>query len=526
MRGTLVPGCLWHPAPGHCRPCPASWWGPRQSASTTCRAARGRTRKEEPEPAPEPSEPPPPRKGRARKSTSAAGPEAAAAPPPPPPASAAEPAKPAKRARKSSAAAAAAAAEEGGAPAAEPAKPRRSRARSSTAAAPPPAAAPAAAPAASLLDPLAFSGPPSPGEDVFYFEARGKVTASQELDAMEDEGPTRLHLGFSDPLHSMEDQSFHHEQELLPRGSVGAGRGGARVRAPPPPAGASPAAAAAAAAGAAAAAEAEEARQQRDAAGAGAAGKQRRQRSEQEEEGWAKWRAFKAGELPPDEMAYYRGLQEADAQRGGLPEWLQPKNTAELAMLRHNLEFQRRLVRGWEEVSFLEQGFAIHHYQNETGHNRYMNARQLAGYLAQIELEDHENPDPEVMRFNAWSRAEHRFAADYDAFNAHLSDPRNMEAQRIKLAPGAEDAEDVDILDDVLLLSDQAPPAPPGARDAASDAALAPASDGGAVAAEGLDRWLAGVLPGGGADAAARGFADELFADDDAAGDEELEAAI
>lgn len=89
--------------------------------------------------------------------------------------------------------------------------------------------------------------------------------------------------------------------------------------------------------------------------------------------------------------------------------------------------------------------------------------------------------------------------------------------------PKAEDAEDVDILDDVLLLSDQPPPAPPGASP---DAALSSAPDGGALAAEGLDRWLAGVLPGGGADAAARGFAEELFAEDDAAGDEEVEAAI
>jgi hypothetical protein len=37
---------------------------------------------------------------------------------------------------------------------------------------------------------------------MLYLEGRD-VTASQELDAMEDDAPSRLHLGFTDPLHSM-----------------------------------------------------------------------------------------------------------------------------------------------------------------------------------------------------------------------------------------------------------------------------------------------------------------------------------
>jgi len=65
---------------------------------------------------------------------------------------------------------------------------------------------------------------------------------------------------------------------------------------------------------------------------------------------------------------------------------------------------------------------------------RYMNARQLAGYIAAVELEDHQNPDPEIMRFTSWARAEHRWAHDYDAFNAHLA--TNMEQYIIKLPPG------------------------------------------------------------------------------------------
>ncbi len=65
----------------------------------------------------------------------------------------------------------------------------------------------------------------------------------------------------------------------------------------------------------------------------------------------------------------------------------------------------------------------------------YMNARQLAGYIAEVELEDHARPDPERMRMPSWARAEHRWARDYDAFNAHLAAGR-AEQYVIKLPPG------------------------------------------------------------------------------------------
>ncbi|KAI8467720.1 MAG: hypothetical protein J3K34DRAFT_523516 [Monoraphidium minutum] len=334
--------------------------------------------------------------------------------------------------------------------------------------------------------------------DMLYIEGRD-VTASQELDAMEDDAPSRLHLGFSDPMHSQDDFSFHHEAELVPPGGVpGAGAARARVRAPPPPPAPAPAAAAQAPV------EAADVAQQDEEEGG-------------EEDGWAKWEKFQTGALPPEEMAYYRGLQQLDAAAAGpLPEWMAPQNDQDRARMKWNLEFQDKLVRLWEEEDYEDQAWAIHHYQNETGINRYMNARQMAGYMAAVELEDHQKPHPERMRFPSWARAEHRWAHDYDAFNDHLAE--NMESYIITLPPGAEDAEDIDILDDVLLLSDDAPPAAGGA----AAAALA-AGEGEGPAAEGLDQWLVGVLPGaggGGGGGDAKGFAEDLLGDEAAEEDD------
>jgi hypothetical protein len=144
--------------------------------------------------------------------------------------------------------------------------------------------------------------------------------------------------------------TLHHDDELLPdsRELMGPAGGGLpeRLRA-----------------------EAKQPRAQTAAAAAAAAAKEAAA-----EDGWAKWRAFKAGApanetsasrapaawarrppsgpspatrnpqpphpppgtLPEDEMAYYRSLQEADAQRR-VPEWLLPGNAREMASLKKNV---------------------------------------------------------------------------------------------------------------------------------------------------------------------------------------------
>ncbi|KIY98078.1 hypothetical protein MNEG_9889, partial [Monoraphidium neglectum] len=83
----------------------------------------------------------------------------------------------------------------------------------------------------------------------------------------------------------------------------------------------------------------------------------------------------------------------------------------------------------------------------------------------------------------------------------------------------AEDAEDIDILDDVLLLSDERQGAAltsAGAARELGDGGGAGSDGEGDGAAEGLDQFLVGVLPGGGGGggAEAEGFAEEMLGED------------
>lgn len=75
----------------------------------------------------------------------------------------------------------------------------------------------------------------------------------------------------------------------------------------------------------------------------------------------------------------------------------------------------------------------------------------------------------------------------------------------------------MDILDDVLLLADDKQEAAL-AGGASGGAAFAPG--GGEGAADGLDQWLIGMLPGGGAADGGKQFADEVMGDD--LGDDDL----
>ncbi len=138
------------------------------------------------------------------------------------------------------------------------------------------------------------------------------------------------------PLSSLaqEDGTFHHDDELLPADEARRGRrtpqpgATVRIRAPQRPQQQD---------------EQQQGGQQQQqqeaataAATAAAAKKAAEADEDQEEDGWEKWEKFKEGTLPEEEMAYYRSLQELDAERQ-LPEWLQPKTSAEVASLKRNV---------------------------------------------------------------------------------------------------------------------------------------------------------------------------------------------
>lgn len=68
------------------------------------------------------------------------------------------------------------------------------------------------------------------------------------------------------------------------------------------------------------------------------------------------------GELPEDEMAYYRSLQEKDAARE-LPDWLKPRNDKEMKRLKWNVSAPRG-----EGVDFLRGREALRADGRQWGH--------------------------------------------------------------------------------------------------------------------------------------------------------------
>ncbi|KAF8062765.1 PAPS4 [Scenedesmus sp. PABB004] len=231
------------------------------------------------------------------------------------------------------------------------------------------------------------------------------------------------------------------------------------------------------------------------------------------------------GDEPPGVYDYEAGLPWATTivepeqkQQFMPPEWRPRSRAAADYWLRYT-NWVTTFERDWRQEEYESNARRFLCAQNKESENIYLTAKAMAIVTAEVELEDHETGNRWDNYYPVWARAEHRWypSGRFARFNAYVKE--NIGAMTMKYAPGADQEEDFDLMDDVFLMADD-PSAPGGGPGGGAEDGDGP---GGPAAGLGLDALIAGVLPGAAASELGASYLDDVLAPDEEAVEEELD---
>ncbi|WIA40917.1 hypothetical protein OEZ86_004577 [Tetradesmus obliquus] len=228
-------------------------------------------------------------------------------------------------------------------------------------------------------------------------------------------------------------------------------------------------------------------------------------------------------EEPPGVWDYEAGLAQAqtiiepDRLMSHMPPEWRPQSRAEADYRIRWSSWVSTLERQRVQLEYENNARRYLSAQNKESENIYLTAKALSIVTAEIELEDHETGNRWDSYYPVWARAEHRWypTGRFAAYNEYVKE--NIGQLTMKYAPGADQEEEFDLMDDVFLMADD-PNIPGGGSEAQQEAAAA-----GPAGGLGLDSFLAGMLPGTESSELGQSYLDEVLAPAEEELEEELE---
>eukprot|EP00775_Hariotina_reticulata_P007653 gene7653-7856_t len=227
---------------------------------------------------------------------------------------------------------------------------------------------------------------------------------------------------------------------------------------------------------------------------------------------------FPGGEEPPGLFDYEAGLAQAETQPEPavqlqyMPEEFKPRSRREAEYLIKWTNWVGQQERRARQFNYEEKARYYMCTQNKESHNHVVLEVLWASAATAGCLWGGGNRWDSL--YPVWARAEHRWypTGRFAAYNKYVGE--NIGELTVKPAPGADQEEDFDIMDDVFLMADD-----PGALGMDGPAAEAAAAAGeadpaltGPAGGLNLDSFLAGVLPGAASSELGSTYLEEVLA--------------